>query len=463
MTGPTHYHAKLTPRWTVLRPHPEQIRLRTEKRRFKIVAAGRRSGKTEHAKRHAVEQAMRVPFARFGCGAPTWMQAKGIFWDDLVALVPQWARRKKDSVGELTIHLKNGTDLCVAGLDKPARIEGKPWHGWVLDEYANMRAEAWPANIRPTLAETGGWCWFTGVPEGRNHYYHLKVRNEGQPDWGFYSWFSADILPPEEVEAARRDTDELTFQQEYEGSFVNFHGQAYYTFNAKTNTGPVRDRYNPAAPLIVCFDFNVEPGVAAICQELTLFKTEPTKVVSVGGLPFFRSTGTSEQTGTAVLGEVHIPRNSNTVAVCRKIVKDWGAHQGTIECYGDATGGARGTAKLEGNDWDLIRRELRAHFGVDRVNVHVDKSNPSERSRINAVNTRCRTQDGTVRLMVDPRHAPHVILDLEGVRLLEGGSGEIDKKADPELSHISDALGYYIVKRFPVTKAASLKSEATRI
>ena len=40
--------------------------------------------------------------------------------------------------------------------------------------------------------------------------------------------------------------------------------------------------------------------------------------------------------------------------------------------------------------------------------------------------------------------------DLEGVALLKGGSGEIDKKAAPELTHISDALGYYIAAEFPV-------------
>ena len=40
--------------------------------------------------------------------------------------------------------------------------------------------------------------------------------------------------------------------------------------------------------------------------------------------------------------------------------------------------------------------------------------------------------------------------DLEGVSVLEGSSGEIDKKADPNLTHISDALGYYIERRFPV-------------
>jgi hypothetical protein len=49
--------------------------------------------------------------------------------------------------------------------------------------------------------------------------------------------------------------------------------------------------------------------------------------------------------------------------------------------------------------------------------------------------------------MVDPAAAPHVVRDLEGVRTLKGGSGEIDKKADPKLTHISD--GYTPLPRRP--------------
>jgi hypothetical protein len=69
---------------------------------------------------------------------------------------------------------------------------------------------------------------------------------------------------------------------------------------------------------------------------------------------------------------------------------------------------------------------------------------------LNAVNSRLKSAAGDIRLMVDPVKAPHVVKDLEGVRLLEGGSGEIDKKADPHLSHLLDGIGYYVVKEFPI-------------
>jgi hypothetical protein len=439
----------LHPRWSILRPHDVQRRFFESTHRFNVVPAGRRSGKTEIAKRRLIKRAVRgskYDRPRYFAAAPTRDQAKRIFWADLKRMVPPAAMRGKPSDGELVIPLWHGGEIFVVGMDKPERIEGAPVDGGVLDEYGNIKPKAWGENLRPALSERDGWCDLTGVPEGRNHYFDTAEFAKAElleygddSEWGYFHWVSADILPAKEIEAARRDLDELTFQQEYEASFVNFEGRAYYAFG-DTNKAKLRDRYNPAQPLIVMLDFNVAPGVAAIAQELPL---------PIGGV------------GTAIIGEVWIENNSNTPAVCRKILADWQpVHTGRIEVYGDATGGAGGSAKVEGSDWDLVKQHLRhgskgvAGFG-NRVDFHAPASNPAERSRINAMNTRIRSRDGTVRLMADPKYAPHVVKDLEGVKLLEGGSGEIDKKHDPKLTHISDAIGYYVVKKFPTTERAA--------
>ena len=429
-----------------LRPHPEQLRLLRSTARFKVVPAGRRSGKTERAKRRLIAAACgpsNWDDPRYFACAPTRDQAKAIYWADLKAMLrPQVVRDISESA--LTITLMHGAELSVIGMDKPERIEGRPWNGGVLDEFANMKPGAWGENVRPALSDRKGWCWLIGVPEGRNHYYEINhyALHSGDPDWDSFTWKSADILDKAEVEAARRQLDPLTFAQEYEASFVNFEGRAYYPFQEATHCAPLA--YNPRAPLIFCFDFNVEPGVAAVCQEQTLpgqYERGQDGLVRLD----------RPITGTGVIGEVHIPRNSNTPAVCRKLAADWGAHQGEVRCYGDATGGARGTAKVAGSDWDLIKAEMRGAFG-DRVTFRVPAANPMERPRVNAVNTRLLAGDQTVRLMVDGKKTPNVVKDLEGVRLLAGGSGEIDKKATPLLTHISDALGYYIVREFPVVQ-----------
>ena len=78
------------------------------------------------------------------------------------------------------------------------------------------------------------------------------------------------------------------------------------------------------------------------------------------------------------------------------------------------------------------------------------------------MNTRCRSGDGVMHLMVDPSACPNLVRDFEGVRLLDGGSGEIDKKADPKLTHMTDALGYYIVREFPTT-ARTASSDSFKV
>ena len=421
-----------------LRYHREQQNAIDFPSRFKVVPAGRRSGKTEIEKRKLIRAALsatKYPDSKFFAAAPTRDQAKRIFWNDLKAMTHPALWLDPPREGELILSYVTGAQIHVLGMDVPERVEGTPWDGGVLDEYGNMKPQTWPEHVRPALSDRMGWCDLIGVPEGRNHYYDLAVKAQAMmkesgrdSEWSYHHWNSSDILPASEIEAARRDLDPLTFQQEYEGSFVNFVGRAYYQFDRETHCA--RLEYNPKAPLAVCFDFNVDPGVAVICQEQVL----PGQEDDFG----------DEVVGTGVIGEVHIPQNSNTPAVCRKILEDWGDHDGPVSLYGDATGGARGSAKVTGSDWDIIKSMLHG------ASYRVPPANPTERSRLNSMNTRLRSASGVIRLMVDPVKAPNTVKDLDGVRLLEGGSGEIDKKIDPKLSHLSDALGYYVVKEFPV-------------
>ena len=63
-----------------------------------------------------------------------------------------------------------------------------------------------------------------------------------------------------EIDSARRTLDPLVYQQEMEASFITFEGHAYYSFDRRTHCAPMT--YDTRAPLIICLDFNVEPGVA---------------------------------------------------------------------------------------------------------------------------------------------------------------------------------------------------------
>lgn len=428
-----------TPRWFDGPNHAGRLAFWHSDKRFIFCHSGRRSWKTETAKRRVIRALIAGPNKRLLGAAPTNKQAKKIFWEDFKKLIPN-DLKADTSESDLRIKLLSGAEVHVAGMDAPDRVEGQMWDGVLLDEYGNMAERVWPEVISPVLADTGGWAMFTGVPEGRNHYYDLIHRMKRRKDVAVFHWPSWEILPAEEIEVQRANLDELTFAQEFGGEFVHFSGRAYYAFDEKTHCAPLREKYDRRAPLIFCFDFNVDPGVAAVCQEMRL----------PSGLD-----------GTGIIGEVFIPRNSNTEVVTRKLLNDWGSHEGRIVLYGDHTGGNRGTAKVKGSDWDIIKSILRPKF-PDRIHDKVEDNGPVK-DRINAVNARLKAVNGDIRMMVDPVHAPHVVKDLEGVTIIEGSAGEIDKPAGTQLTHISDALGYYVKTEFGFKKHQMIVGHGGRL
>jgi len=430
-------------RWYKLRYHQEQARMIKSDVRFKVVHSGRRSGKSELlGKRCFLEKAIAgngCENAKYFVAAPTRDQAKRIYWHDLKIMTrPFWSKEPSES--NLIIYLKTGSEVHVIGMDKPERVEGSHWDGCVLDEYANMKKDVWTAHIRPALSTPNrepGWCYFVGTPEGRNHYYDLclQAKRDDRPEWEVFSWASSDIIDPAEVESAKRDMDKLTFDQEFGGEFVSFSGRAYYNFDEKIHVRPLK--YRQTKDLFLCFDFNINPGVCAIAQE---GRSE----LDINGR--YRDE-------TRIIDEIHIPRNSNTILVSKQIAEKYKNHKGRVLLYGDASGGAGGSAKVMGSDWEIVRKVLYPYFKTNLFS-DVPIKNPRERERVNAVNSRFLTASGDINMYIDPK-CTNIIRDFDGVATIEGGTGVINKKANKELSHLSDSIGYMLQRRWPIRKIQS--------
>lgn len=446
VSGVAARQRQLVRAWPRLRYHPEQARRWRSTARFNITAAGRRSGKTVIELRKGVIKAAEFTAADDGWfvfAAPTRDQARGIYWKKLRGLVPRSIIRRVYE-GRLEIELKTGTTISVVGMDKPYRIEGRPLDHIVLDEFGNMKPTVWDENVMPALGTPGrppGTASIIGVPEGRNHYFDLYEKARKWDDWEAFHWLSADIVDPAVIANAKATQDPVVYAQEWEAAFVNFTGLAYYNFQRNVHAR-THLRYLPGRPIFACFDFNYAPGTATIMQE------QPASTY-----PERRDLADEV---VAALGEVYIPRNSTSEIVSRRLLRDWGDHDGDVLLYGDATGGAKGSAKVKGSDWDLVRNILKPHF-KRRLKSRVPKANPYERARINAVNSSLLSADGRIRHLVDPS-CEHLIRDYEGVTTVEGGSGELDKDRDSTLTHPSDGVGYCLWKRHPlggaITEAA---------
>jgi len=441
---PTPRYRPLPARWKPVTLSWKQAAYLTSTARINYVYAGRRSFKTQAAKYRVVRAAVspqKFVDARYFACAPVHQQAKDIFWDDIKALTPDWAFRRNRSASisesELVIELWNGARLKVAGIDKPQRIEGGFWDGGCVSEYADCKLGVFDAHIRPMMMR-GGYIDLEGVPEGRNFFYDdvqralqdTKLNGVSEDnEYGVFNWTTAEVLhlylgkekAAREIASAKAKLDSLTFSQEYEAAFVLHSGRAYYQFDRDEHC--TRLKYDRSLPLVLAFDFNVDPGVCVYIQE--------------------------QKGRTCIIGEVHIPKNSNTPTVCRRIIADWATvHKGMLAIYGDPAGGARSTKTEAGSDWDIVREHLEPAF-KGRLEWWVRRSAPLERVRINHVNSRLKTADGAVHMLIDPVKAPKTTQDFEGVTLND--RGEIDKSEKfKALSHLTDGVGYYCHVAYPL-------------
>jgi hypothetical protein len=417
VTTPETPNHRWTRRWAELRPHAEQLRLWNDQTRFKVVPAGRRSGKTELAKRRLVEHLCRkTAFEqpnRYFAAAPTEDQAKRIFWRDLKALVPrQWV----DSISEtdLRITTKNGAELWVVGLDRPQRMEGVSWDGCVIDELANCRPGLWDAHIRPALADRRGWAWLIGVPDmdapGQAEYEKLVelARGGTDPEWACFWWPSSDILPPEELESARRRLDPKIFEQEYLGKFVISRGKAFADFDSAVHVKPVE--YDPALPICWSLDFNIDPMCSGVIQH----HAGQVRVIDELTLP---------DTHTDAACTIFLERASSA-----------GWDLNGLRVYGDASGWARDSTSGV-SDWYIVFNRLKALSPRKKV----PRRNPPVKDTINAVRAKLRSPDRSAGLTIDPR-----------CRTLTGDLRSALWPGDLDAQHALAWLRYFVAEEYPI-------------
>jgi hypothetical protein len=389
--------------------------------RFKVVVAGRRWGKTLFARTWLLSQALRRGPGRYWFVAQTREDAKDIMWVDLKAAChPSWLAESPRE-GDLALLLTNGAEIRLWSAEKGDALRGRPLKALVMDEYADMDVRVFTEILRPSLADFSAPALFIGTPKSYNHFYDMYERGQSPefPKWASWQFKSTDnpILDKEEVEDAKRTTDPRTFRQEWEASFEALAGRAYYAFERNRHVGPVT--LERGLPVCISFDFNVHPATAVIGQ-------------AHGDEPWiWREVWRPLAGGEATRASASAARELLTR-------EGW---DGEIRLYGDATGTS---LKTTGPSDHAVIKEV-----FPAATWCIPRSNPHGRDRVAAVNARCETMDGRSHFRVDPS-CKRLIADFEQVIFAE--NGELDQKTNKELTHISDAAGYWIVRDFPVVK-----------
>jgi hypothetical protein len=387
-----------------------QSKIYKDQNRFRVVVAGRRFGKTFLSTVELITEAIKGEERNVWYVAPTYKAAKEIAWDMLITSLPREYIRKTNE-SSLTVTLINGSTIALKGAEKADNLRGRALDFVVLDEFADMKPETWYEVLRPSLSDRMGSSLFIGTPKGRNHFYDLWTKGADQDvNWGSFQFTTIDggQVTPEEIESAKHDLDERTFNQEYNAQFVNYSGIIYYNFNREESISKVGDN---DGVLHIGMDFNLDPMSAVVA---------------------IRDGGTIH-----IIDEIVI-YGSNTDEIVDEIKTRYPQRQITI--YPDPASRQRKTSAGGRTDLSILQN---AGFSVRVRDKHT-----SIRDRINSVNARLMSADGQRHLYVNPK-CKQTIKSLERQTYKEG-TNQPDK--DSGFDHMNDALGYLIDFLYPIKR-----------
>ena len=385
-----------------------EIWLASDRFRFRSVVAGRRFGKSYLAAAELLRAAISGKNKNCFYCCPTYGMAKEIQWDMLIQMIPDEYLVKTNETA-LTIKLINGSTIALKGAEKPNNLRGRALDFVVLDEFADMRPEAWYEVLRPSLSDREGSALFIGTPKGRNHFYDLWAKGvDGADGWESFQYTTVQggNVSPSEVEQAKADLDERTFAQEYLSEFVTYSGLIYYNFDRATSVVKAED---DGGVLHIGMDFNTNPMSAVVALR------KGNSLICIDEIVIY---------------------GSNTDEMAKEIHQRYPNRQ--IIIYPDPAARQRRTSAAGRTDLSILQN---AGFMTKARSAH-----PAVRDRINSVNSRLKSGSGERHLFFTDK-CKQAIKSLERQTYKEGTS---QPNKDDGYDHMNDALGYMVEYLFPI-------------
>ena len=206
--------------------------------RFSILEIHRRARKSSTALNLAIRECARFPRERFTIICPSFAEAKRIYWNDprmlIDALPDKSIMPHKRNKQDLTVTFGNGSLIQWLGGDDPDHIRGIDAMGQIFDEWSLCKEECWTEVLQPILRQNPKrWVAFLYTTKGPNHAAKMMDRacclgdggrlpSAGKAEKMRPGWYAArltadvsGIIIPSELAAAKEDTPETYFNQEY--------------------------------------------------------------------------------------------------------------------------------------------------------------------------------------------------------------------------------------------------------
>ena len=198
-------------------------------KRWNVVVAHRRCGKSTAALNHLQRDAIQTTRSRYAYIAPTYKQAKNIAWD-IIKHYAQPIPNIEFNEAELTVKYPNGSRLTLYGADNPDSLRGIGLWGVVFDEYSQQPSNIFTEIIRPALADHEGYAIWIGTPKGKNEFYRLYEQGKKDEAWLSLLLTVEDtkLIKQEELDDAKKIMSDDEYQQEWHCSFEAAIKGAYY-------------------------------------------------------------------------------------------------------------------------------------------------------------------------------------------------------------------------------------------
>lgn len=156
--------------------------LHTSKKRWNVVVAHRRCGKTVASLNHLIRSALTTPKSRFAYIAPTYKQAKSVAWD-IIKEYSFGIPRVKFNEAELRVDYPNGSRITLFGAENVDGLRGIGLWGVVFDEYSQQPGNIFSEVISKCLADHYGYAIWIGTPKGKNEFYNVYQTALKNKDW----------------------------------------------------------------------------------------------------------------------------------------------------------------------------------------------------------------------------------------------------------------------------------------
>lgn len=208
------------------KPHSGQLRIHRCKKRFRVVACGRRFGKTLMACNELLRFALEHNNSNCAWVAPWFRQSKIAYRLIRRALAKADGVIVHKSDSDLRLELANGSVIQFFSAENHDSIRGDGYHFLVIDEAGDALSnpDVWQESIRPALSDTNGQALIIGTPKGRNLFFQLFGRGEDPlyPDWQSFHAPTSDnpYIPASEIEKVKQEIPEDAFEQEYLARFL---------------------------------------------------------------------------------------------------------------------------------------------------------------------------------------------------------------------------------------------------